>query len=112
MTSASHSKEDLSILKATIFEPIGRGARLIVEAGHFSVQKDSNDDLDLSFSPRSGNNIICNVPNRVLVAGDLKLLAQMLAHENMSGSWNQHTISSGFGEHLKTTKKHVCCSIP
>jgi hypothetical protein len=62
--------------------PIGRWARLIVEVGHFSVMKDSKGDLNLSFSPQGGNNIICYVPNHVL-----KFFAQILGHENMSESW-------------------------
>jgi hypothetical protein len=70
IVSVSHSKDDLSVLRSTVIEPIGIGARLIVEGGHFSVQKSNNDDLDLSSSPRTGNKIICNVPNRVLVVGD------------------------------------------
>jgi len=74
IASVSPSKDDLSVLRSTVIEPIGIAARLIVEGGHISVQTSNNDDLDLSFSPRTGNNIICNVPNRVLVGGDLNSL--------------------------------------
>jgi hypothetical protein len=84
IASVSHSKDDISILQSMVIDPIGTGARLIVEGGHFSVEKDTNGTLDLSFLPRTGNKIICNVTNRVLVVGDL---AQMLGHENMSRSW-------------------------
>jgi len=84
IASVSHSKNDISILQSMLIDPIGTGARLIVEGGHFSVEKDTNGTLDLSFLPRTGNKIICNVTNRVLVVGDL---AQMLGHENMSRSW-------------------------
>jgi hypothetical protein len=83
----SYSKDDISILQSTVIDPIGEGAGLIVEGGHFSVEKDSNGSLNLSFLPRTGSNIICNVTSRVLVFGDLKFFVQMLGHKNMSGSW-------------------------
>ena len=86
IASVSHSKDDISLLQPMVIDPIGTGARLIVEGGHFSVEKDTNGTLDLSFLPRTGNNIICNVTSRVLVVGDLKFFAQMLGRENMSGS--------------------------
>jgi hypothetical protein len=87
IASISHSKDDLSILRPTEIDPVGRGARLTVEGGNFSVTKDSKGDLNLSFSAQMGNDIICSVPNRVLVVGDLKFFAQMLGRENMSRSW-------------------------
>ncbi len=45
------------------------------------MEKDTNGTLDLSFLPRTGNKIIFNVSNRVLVVGDLKFFAQMLSRE-------------------------------
>jgi hypothetical protein len=87
IASISYSKDDISILQSTVIGPIGEGAQLIVEGGHFSIEKDSNGSLNLSFLLRTGSNKICNVTNRVLVVGDLKFFGQMLGHKNMSGSW-------------------------
>jgi hypothetical protein len=81
--SVSQSKDDLEILHSTVLHPIGDGARLIAEGGHFLV----NRDLSLSFLPQTESSIICSIPNRLLIVGDHKFYAQMLGRENMSGSW-------------------------
>ena len=38
IASVSHSKDELSILKSTVLDPIGEGLRLIVEGGCFAVK--------------------------------------------------------------------------
>jgi hypothetical protein len=83
IASAPRSKDDLEILHSTVLDRIGDGARLIAEGQHFCVSK----DMSLTFLPWTGVDIICTVPNRLLIVGNLKFFAQMLGRENMSGSW-------------------------
>ena len=83
IASVSHSKDDTEILRSTVIDLIGVGAKRIVDGGHFSVRK----DMSLSFSLETGDGIIRTVPNRLLIVGNLKFFAQMLGRENMSGSW-------------------------
>ncbi len=82
ISSVSYSKYDLSILRSAVTVTVGKGERLIIEGGHYSVMIDSKDELNLSFSPQGGNGIIFNAPNHVL-----KFFAQIPYHENMSASW-------------------------
>ena len=50
IASVSHSKDETEILRSTVIDPIGEGARHIVQGGHFSGEK----DMTLSFSLERG----------------------------------------------------------
>ncbi len=83
IASVSHSKDEHSILCATVLDPIGESLQLVVEGGRFVV----SNDLVLSFSPINDTKTICDVSTRVLIVGDLKYYAQLLGRENMSSYW-------------------------
>jgi hypothetical protein len=57
IASVSHSKDELSILCATVLDPIGESLRLVVEGGRFVV----SNDLVLSFTPINDTKAICDV---------------------------------------------------
>ncbi len=84
ITSISHSKDDISILKTTVLNPIREGLQSIIEGGQFSVNADGKK-LIVSF--RTEDESICNVNTHVLIVGDLKFNVQILGHENMSSFW-------------------------
>ena len=83
IASVSHSKDEHSILCATVLDPIGESLQLVVEGGRFVV----SNDLVLSFSPINDTKTICDVSTRDLIVGDLKYYAQLLGRENMSSYW-------------------------
>jgi hypothetical protein len=83
-----HSNDDIGILNKTVLQKIIDSLRLIHDGGRFIVTLDDDKKIQLSFGRISENNkVICDVPVRLFVNGDMKYFAQMLGREGMSTSW-------------------------
>ena len=89
--NVDYAKDSIDVLRDTILTPIGVSLKsMIAEGNNFVIYRtdDEAEQLVLKFSVDvNGDSILCNVPTRHFIVGDLKFYAQMLGRENMTGSW-------------------------
>jgi hypothetical protein len=87
IASIEHSKDDIEILQNTVLKPIGEELRLIKDGGRFIVVG-RQESMFLHFGAADHiGTVLCDVPIRMFMVGDLKFHAQMLGRNNMSTSW-------------------------
>jgi hypothetical protein len=89
--NVDYAKDSLDVLHDTVLTPIGASLKCMMEEGKYFIvchTKDEDVKLTLKFScDGNDDSILCNVPTRHFIVGDLKFYAQMLGRENMTGSW-------------------------
>jgi hypothetical protein len=77
-------KDDIKVLKDTVLDRIDNSLKFICDGGKFSLSY-----LFQAWMLSENDSRLCDVSIRLFVTGDLKFYAQMLGHDNMSGtsSW-------------------------
>jgi hypothetical protein len=84
-------KDAIKVLKDTVLDRIGNSLKFICDGGKFIIDFSSeSNELKLSFSSldvSENDSHLCDVSIRLFVIGDLEFYAQILGHDNMSGSW-------------------------
>ena len=87
IANVSHSSDDIGILNKTVLQNVINGLRDMHNGGRFIARLDDNNNIELSFDALEEGNILCNVPIRLFINGDLKYCAQMLGRDGMSSNW-------------------------
>jgi len=89
IASVSYSKDDIEVFQRTVLNAIGMSLKLIVNGGHFTVSKGEDGIISLQFDRiiAGDNPVVCSVPVRLFMVGDLKYYMQMLGRDGMSSCW-------------------------
>jgi hypothetical protein len=80
------SKDKTKILRATVFDSIGKGLQLI-DSGDSFIVLDIEFTLEFSLCNTANQSVHCSCPLQVYLVDDLKFFEQMFGRKDMSIYW-------------------------